>query len=210
VSKPASPLTAFEKELARYAPAWALAALAFRTEGTLRLGHDSERRTLDFEAVHHNLERRRARFEAGDSMELLHAILYCGAENVPLPTWLVRALPERLAPFLAPGGPTSLDDVFITDTLDTSPARGYARRRAWNDGVRLWRAVHLLCSEHERDPRAPQYTGLDSALDAAIARIGFAHSKSTARRLVEMIDAWVCKDGRSQPISKIFQRVEKR
>jgi hypothetical protein len=130
--------------------------------------------------IHQEIEARRRRFEAGDTLELLHAIQVCATENLPLPTWLALAFNEHFARLLRPGGPGSLDAIFHSRTLPTKTARQAQRAaRDWQIGARLWRAVWAV---------APAHNGLGPALDAVLGDGNHPVGKTKATALVRMID----------------------
>ena len=170
-----------ERELASFDPAWARAALYFRSNCVWHFGHGpDEIRMRGLFEIRRELQARRRRYEKGNPQELLRAIALCAEENLPLPTWLATAYRERLAAFLKHGGPTSLDDVFSSSKVPKSAARAQQYRRDWRIGVLLW--VHV---EHVKD----KHGGMDPALRAVLkADPTFGVGLTRARELVELID----------------------
>jgi hypothetical protein len=168
-----------EKDLDRVEPAWAKAALSFRTGD--RFGHSAgEARGASFLDIRERLQVFKERFEKKrDTLALLHAIRYCAEENVPLPTWLAVAFNSRFSRFLKEGGPVSLDTVFSSRELPRSEKRGLAARRDWQIGLKMYKAVYDVAKDHP---------SLDSALDAVLKSGGYKVEKTKARGLVEMID----------------------
>lgn len=168
-----------EKQLRNLDPAWAKAAHFFRTG--MRYGHGvGSIRGLPILRVHTELEARRKRFEAGDTMELLHAIKLCAEENLPLPEWLALAFNERFTAMGKVGGPTSLDAIFHSRNMPTSTPKKAARaQQEWQIGVRLWMAVWEV---------ARNYSGLSPALDEVLKAEKWGVGKTKATALVNMID----------------------
>lgn len=171
----------FERTLDNIDPAWAKAALYFRSHTDQHFGHGAmERRGQSLLDIHRTLEGRRRRYEAGDDVELLHAIQLCADENLPLPQWLATAFRARFSAFLKPGGPPSLDAALGGPSMPTgTPAQAERRRRDWQQGVRLYRAIHEVAHEHG---------SLDSALTAALASGRWGMGKRKAREIVVQID----------------------
>lgn len=167
-----------EKYLDNVEPAWAKAALFFRTAD--RFGHlPGNRRCSSIEKMNEQLNVFRKRVEKGDSLALLHAIRYCAEENMPLPTWLALEFNQRFSEFLQPGGPVSLDEVFSSKKLPQSGKRAVAVRRDWQTGIKIWNAVWEIAEDHP---------SLDSALNAVLEKGNYGVEKTKARELVMMID----------------------
>jgi hypothetical protein len=167
-----------EKALDRVEPAWAKAALFFRTGS--RFGHQpSSARCLSLLKIWEELEARKKRFRAGDTMELLHAIRCCAEENLPLPTWVALEFNSRFKQFLQPDDPTSLDDIFFSKNLPVSKKNAIKARRNWQVGTELWWGVWEV---------AENYSSLDDALEATLKAGNYGIGKTTARKLVLMID----------------------
>jgi len=169
----------YEKQLRNFDPAWAKAALGFRTEH--RFGHGDSIRIQTLIEVHQLLEARRRRYQAGDTMELLHAIAICAEENLPLPEWLALAFNELFTSMGKVGGPTSLDAIFYSRNLPTTTPKKAARaQQEWQLGARLWKAVWEVAADHN---------GLSPALDAVLKTGKWGVKKTKATELVNMIDA---------------------
>jgi len=166
-----------EKQLRNLDPAWAKAAHFFRTGD--RFGHRDGIRLRSLLDVHAEVEARRKRYEAGDTMELLHAVKVCAEENLPLPEWLALAFNERFTSIGKVGGPTSLDEVFYSSRLPTTGKKAAQARRDWQIGAKLWREVWKVAADH---------AGLDTAITAVLASGRHGVGKTKARQLVEMID----------------------
>jgi hypothetical protein len=169
-----------EKEFDKGDPAWAKAALSFRTG--YRFGHAGECRFASFPEVKEMLQVFKERFEnkkKPDTLALLHAIRYCAEENMPLPTWLAIAFNSRFSRFLKEGGPVSLDIVFSSRELPQSEKRGLAARRDWQIGLKICEAIYKVREDH---------SSLDSALDAVLKSRKYNVEKTKARALVEMVE----------------------
>ncbi|SES71677.1 hypothetical protein SAMN05216412_101347 [Nitrosospira multiformis] len=167
-----------EKDLDKVESAWAKAALALRTG--MRFGHiPGHIKCLSIVKVHDQLDVFKKRYEKGDTLALLHAIRYCGEENMPLPTWLALDFNKRFSEFLQPDGPVSLDEVFSSKKLPQSGKRAVAARRDWQTGLKIWNAVWEIAEDHP---------SLDSALNAVLEKGNHDVEKTKARALVTMID----------------------
>ena len=169
-----------EKVFDRLDPAWAKAALCFR-DPSLHFGHNNEIRCRGLIAIRELLETRRRRYEAGSTIELLHAIALCAAENLPLPTWLALAFKERFDSFGSVGGATSLDGVFYSkSTPKKTPRKAFDAPYDWRTGGELWTAVWEVADKH---------TGLDTAIDEVLkTRKNWGVKKTKAKALVTMVD----------------------
>lgn len=173
----------FERGLATIEPAWAKASLYFRSEGNFHLGHGNSLRMRGLLKIWEELEARRKGFEAGDTIELLHAIQCCANENLPLPTWLAVAFNKQFTATLKPGGPVSLDEAFTSHDAPTTEAKRRTRNRDWQIGGKLWRATWEAIREDKSI----------TSLDAALTKISSAMTdagvgKTKARQLIEMVD----------------------
>jgi hypothetical protein len=167
-----------EKALDRVEPAWAKAALCFRTGS--RFAHQpGSIRGLSLLEINKQLKARKKRFRAGDTMELLHAIRCCAEENLPLPTWVALEFNSRFEQFLQPDDPTSLDDIFFSKNLPVSKKHAIKARRNWRIGSELWWNVWEAVEN---------YSSLDDALEAILKGGNYGVGKTTARKLVLMID----------------------
>lgn len=158
---PADLYSQAEKDLANLEPAWAKAALQFRTDRSF--GHrEGEERGKSLLQIHRMLEGRRKRFEStGAAIELHLAVAVCAEENLPLPTWL--ALNERIAKPMLAG----------------TPQEEHLANRDLQIAGKLWGAVWRVAENHK---------GLSPALDEVLRDGAYPFSKSKARRLVKVID----------------------
>ena len=173
-----------EKELAKYEPAWAKAALYFRTDLVEHFGHGArERRLQSLPQIHQRVEVFQRRYQKGDTLSLLQAIEACATENLPLPTWLYKAFKEALQKFLRPGGPRSLDGVFATKDIPTSTIeKAEAARQDWQLGAMIWRDTWSLANIDET------ITSFDKAINKALANTRYGVGKTKARTLFLMIE----------------------
>lgn len=172
-----------EQDLELLEPGWGKAALGLRTR--VRPGHaPTAMRTDTLEDVHHRLEARKRRVESGDSMEVLCAIYVCAEENVPLPTWLAEAFRSRLMSVLSVNGNSpSLDAAFKSNDFPTGSATKAANAR------RNWELGHQLCRALWKEAdRRPEVTSLDPLLVAVLSKRKWGVGKTTALRLVKLID----------------------
>jgi hypothetical protein len=186
----------------RFDPGWGKAALYFRTAGDWHFGHGGdELRTRGLLAIHQQLEERRRRYEDGNVQELLHAVMLCAEENLPMPTWLALAFRERFLAFLRPGGPTSLDHAFGSPSMPTSPIRASQVRRDWQIAGRLWHAVWKVARDH---------AGLDPAVKAVLkADKSFGVGLSRAKELVQMVDENQSALAGIEPLSRFWEKRRK-
>ena len=168
-----------EKMLAGFDLAWARAALFFRTGH--HFGHSKgERRGMSLIKIHSLLQGFQKQLKVGDTMAILHAVKLCGDENLPLPSWLAVEFSERVAKFNQPGAPRSLDQVFSSRTRSTKTAkRAAADLRDWQLGGALYIEVARIADKHR---------GLSPALDEVLRTKRHNVGKTTATRLVKMID----------------------
>lgn len=171
-----------ERELARLEPAWAKAALYFRTGE--HCGHGpTERRCQPLQRIYEKLEVFHGRFKEGDTMALLQAVGMCAKENLPLPTWLALAYQKALQEFLNVGGPPSLDDVFKSPVLPTdTPMKADIARRDWQHGGELWHDLWELVMKD------PSLTSFDAALTALLATGKYSVGKTKAKQLFAMVE----------------------
>lgn len=214
-----------ERELDAVEPAWAKFAYGVRTGARYGIARDI--RTLDLigeRSVHQNLEARHIRYEAGDTLELLHAVRYCGHEGVPMPQWLAQAFDEQMGTFLAVKGKPSLDDVFTSPDLPipsknpkskNAPAR---TTRANHDlGVRIYRRMHAIHHEEQerRERGIVEVTSFDAALVKALADLRDRDprrawpGKTRARELVRQVEERALSVAhvfgrRTKPLSDLF------
>lgn len=195
-----------EIELSRIEDAWGRCAQGFRT--LQRVGHHGETRVQSLVQLHEQLARRRERFEAGDTLELLHAVALCADENLPLPSWLAVAFLRQFDQFVGmAGNAASLDDAFGSRTLRTETPRSAAKaRRDWELGTELWVAVGLIAAQHR---------GLDPALRAVLkaGREGqrWGIGLTRACELVTRIDSSQTElsSGRIRPLSRNWAKSRK-
>lgn len=166
-----------EKYLDNVEPAWAKAALFFRTRD--RFGHlPGQQRGTDIPGMRQILDVFKKRAENGDTLALLHAIRYCAEENMPLPTWLALEFNQKFTEFLRPGGPVSLDEVFSSEELPQSGKRAIAARLEWQIGLDLLGDIQKIAKDHPN---------LNSALNAILEKGDYCVGKTKARELVEMV-----------------------
>jgi len=126
-----------ERDINQIEPAWAKAALFFRTGK--RHGHVDERRAMSLQNIFLRLEVLRSRYEEGETLALLTAINDCADENLPLPTWLAQAFGEAMSGFLKPGGATTLDAVFRSSSVPTkTDQKATLAKRDFQQGAELW------------------------------------------------------------------------
>lgn len=171
----------FEHLLNTLDPAWAKAALFFRTHN--RFGHGDNIRMMSLEDVHKHLNVFKRRFERGDTMALLHAIKSCAEENLTLPTWLAVAYSDALTSFLQPGGAPSLDDVFHSRNLPTdTPKKAAIARQDWAMGGALWHKAWELA---QRDESIQSFHALVKRL---LEEGNFGVSLTKAKELIEMVE----------------------
>jgi|SRR5690606_33045625 len=174
----------FERMLAKLEPAWAKAALYFRSEGNWHYGHGPhEMRMQGLLDIWTSLEIRRKGYEAGNTIEILHAIKECAAENLPMPTWLAQAFDKQFSSILRPGGPTMLDEVFTSRGAPKTANKKRQLNRDWQIAGKLWKAAW----DAARKDKTIQ------SMDAALVKISgtiAAHGvgKTKARQLIEMVD----------------------
>lgn len=173
----------FEWELEALDPAWAKAALYFRSKCMFHLGHGNSIRARSLLAIWQELEARRKGFEAGDTIELLHAIKTCAEENLPLPTWLAVSFNKQFIATQKPGGPTSLDEAFTSHDAPATENKRNIRNRDWQIGGKLWVATWEAIREDET------ITSMDAALTTiSNAMTDAGVGKTKARQLIEMVD----------------------
>src|SRR6185312_7447611 len=101
-------------------------------------------------------------------------------ENVPMPTWLANAYLSALTRFLTSAGLPSLDDVFHSEHLPThTRLKGKKARQEWQLGLQLYDAIWRVADRH---------TSMDRALDDVLTAKKWGVQKTTARRLIEMVE----------------------
>jgi len=189
-----------ERQLRNLDPAWAKAAHFFRTGH--RFGHGDGIRTRSILEVHREVEARRKRYEDGDTMELLHAVKLCAEENLPLPTWLALEFNKRFSAIGKPGGPTSLDLIFYSRSLPTTtPKKAAQAQQDWQIGALLWQAVWKVAAGHN---------GLSPALDTVLKDGKYGVKKTTATRLVKLIDKTQSELTGQQSLSQFWTKRRKR
>lgn len=185
-----------EQALAALDPGWAKAALYFRTG--MHFGHPrGSMRARGLIAIHQEMEARRARFERGSKVELLHAILLCANENLPMPTWLALAFATTFGAYIGVTEPTaSLDEAFGT----TRPGKkGTTDKRDWQLGFQLWAAAsEAAVADGNLDT-------IDGALTAVLAQKDWGVGKTKARELLLMIDRNQSELGSTQGLSRFLK-----
>lgn len=188
-----------ERAIAKLDPAWAKAALYFRTWH--HFGHsDGSIRAQSLLKIHERLEVYRNRFAGGNTLSLLNAVAFCAEENLPLPTWLAIAYRDALDAFLRPGEHSSLDKVFSSKTLPTStPQKAAAAKQDWLLGGTIWHKVWSVAIEDE------SIMTLDAALISALAAGNFGVAKTKARTLFLMIDKNQSELIQSKPLSRYLE-----
>ena len=171
-----------EKAIEKLDPAWAKAALYFRTGQ--HFGHpDGLQRMQTLVRINEQLKVYQNRFLSGHTMALLQAIGVCSDENLPLPTWLAMAYREALTRFLSVGGPASLDNVFSSPNLPTdTPKKAAIARQDWMLGAeilhQLWTVVH----------KDKSIKSLDAAFAAVLGAKDYGVQKTKAKALVKMVE----------------------
>ncbi|WP_427183740.1 hypothetical protein ACL598_18890 [Bordetella bronchialis] len=173
----------YERDLDKIDPAWAKAALYFRSDGVWHLGHGDSIRARPLLAIWQELEQRRAGLENGDTVEILHAIKTCAEENLPMPTWLANAYIAQFGGTLKPGGHTSLDAAFTSKHAPRTEAKRKAKLRDWQIGGRLLLAMWDAAKSDQ------SLSSFDAALEMALRsmpHLGVAKTK--ARELVRKVD----------------------
>ncbi len=169
------PFNEREHELEKLDRAWAVCALAFRTDWRFGLKR-GELRARSLVQVAEAFESLRRAYESGDTFALLEAVTLAAEEVVPVPTWCALAFVERIGRFRTEHGPHSLDTLFDIKPPTTS-ATARRRWRDWRLGVELSRAI----AEHMRAGGARSF---DDALAMTLRMGGFPIGKTKARELV--------------------------
>ncbi len=185
-----------EKELAVLEVGWAKAALYFRTGW--HFGHNrGSIRTRSLLAIHEELQARRARFERGNKVELLHAIQVCANENLPLPTWLSLAFGSVFGSYTNVVSPTaSLDEAFGT----LRPGKkAIGDKRDWELGSQLYAAAFALAVRDER------IESLDALLRLVLSQKDWGVGKTKARELLLQIDETQRELSPSQDLSRFLE-----
>jgi hypothetical protein len=181
---PSDHYNADEKEWERIDPAWAKAALCFRTESAWRFGHKGELRCFPIVSVHAELEVYRKRYEAGGKINLLRAIAYCSEENMPLPTWLALAFREHMKIYDGlDTGAFTLDEVFVNPKLKTNSTKEIARsKQEWKLGGEMWFMANDIAQAE------PDTTSFDAVVKKVLKRKNWGVGLTTAKRLIEEHD----------------------
>jgi len=171
-----------EKDLWELEPSWGKAALFFRTGW--RFGHPpGSNRCRSLIEVNRHLGVFKRRFEAGDTLSLLHAVGLCAEENLPLPTWLALAYQQQLSSFLSPGKVVSLDDVFSSKSLPTNSAKKAATvRQDWQLGISLLDSAWTLARSDA------SLSSFDKAIAAALKAGNYGIGKTKAKELIALIE----------------------
>ncbi len=173
-----------ERDIAALDPAWAKAALYFRTELAYHFGHGLyEIRVRSLSEIHQHLEVYKTRFEGGDTLSLLQAVAACSEENLPLPTWLKTAFGDALKGFLQPGGIQSLDTAFFSKDVPTGINKKAATaRQDWQLSGTIWHDIWRLVSADEA------ITSFDGAISRALEAKRYGVSKTKARSLFKRFE----------------------
>lgn len=195
-----------EEWLAGLDPAWAKARLFFR--GGERYAHKDGApdvteavRGRSLPEVHRELSARHKRYLAGDTMELLHAIKTCAEENLPLAEWIALEFIGLFSSLGKVGGPTSLDAIFYSREMPTSTPKKAARaQQEWQLGAQLRRAVWGIAERHN---------GLSPALDEVLKAKNWGVKKTTATRLVKMVDKTHSELSGQQSLSQFWAKQRK-
>lgn len=185
-----------EKELATLELGWAKTALHFRTGR--HFGHSrGSIRARSLVAIHQELDARRARFERGSKVELLHAILICANENLPMPTWLASAFGAAFGAYINVADPTaSLDEAFGT----LRPGKkGTADKRDWELGSQLYSAAFKVAVQDE------SVESLDAVLTTVLAQKHWGIGKTKARKLLLQLDETYRELSTSQGLSRFLE-----
>lgn len=192
-----------ERSLAVLEPAWAKAALAFRTGN--RLGHGSHSiRCGSLVEVYTTLDVYQRRFKAGDTLSLLQAISVCAEENLPLPEWLALAFRDRLTAFGRPGGAASLDHVFSSKALPTSsPKKAAQARLDWQLGVRLWLEAWDLVQADA------SISSIDGVITRLLSTKRYGVEKTKAKQLITMVDEGQAEFLRTDTLSQFLKKRRK-
>ena len=171
-----------EASIANIDEGWAKAALFFRTGQ--HFGHKAgSYRARNLIHTGEQIDVYKSRFERGDTLSLLHAVGVCAEENVPLPGWLALAFRSAFDTFLQPGGPPSLCGFFYSASLPTvTPKKAAAARQDWQLGGELWAAAWDVAQFDET------MNSLNAVLEAVLLQRDYGVKKTTARRLVLMIE----------------------
>jgi hypothetical protein len=185
-----------EKELAGLEVGWAKTALYFRTGW--HFGHNGGSiRTRSLVAIHEELDARRVRFERGSKIELLHAMLICANENLPMPTWLALAFGAVFGAYINVANPTaSLDEAFGT----LRPGKkGTADKRDWELGSQLYSAAFKAAVQDA------SLSSLDAVLTLVLAQKHWGIGKTKARKLLLQIDETRRELSTSQGLSRFLE-----
>ena len=185
-----------EKALAGLEAGWAKSALYFRTGW--HFGHDrGSIRTRSLVAIHEELDARRTRFECGNKIELLHAILICANENLPMPTWLALAFGDVFGQYINVANPIdSLDETFGTRRPGK---KGTAAKRDWELGSQLYSAAFKATVQDE------SLASLDAVLTLVLAQKQWGIGKTKARQLMLEIEKTQRELSTSQGLSRFLE-----
>jgi hypothetical protein len=175
-------LTDDERELANLDPAWAKAALYFRTG--MHYGHPAgSMRTQALENIHRHLQVFRRRHRGGDNLALLHAVSMCAEENLPMPTWLALSFCSCFAVLVQPGRAASLDEIFRSPRLPTDTPKKLARaKQDWSLGATLWRDLWLLVQANK------SIASLDEGVTHLLAGGNYGVRKTKAKELIATVE----------------------
>ena len=118
------------------------------------------------------------RYQEGDTLSLLQAIETCATENLPLPTWLYKAFSDALRKFLQPGGPRSLDGVFVSKDIPTSTIeKAEAARQDWQSCYVIYITTWRLARSDAT------ITSLNNAITNTLAKKRYGVGKTKAQTL---------------------------
>lgn len=203
-----------EWNLEKIEPAWAKAALCFRSNGEYHYGHgDDEERCRSLSMLAGTLMAMQARFKNGSDIELLIAIALCAEENLPMPTWAAEAFLQRFGRYIAVpvdnngkfagrigDQPSSLDEAFLGASAPATPAKLDARHRDWAIARQLW--VHVR--EH-----AAEHTGFTPAVEAALRELDPGIGRSKALELVQWVEDVFATRPDHKPLNLQFRRIRR-
>ena len=182
-------MTEIERELDNMEASWADFAYAINpmSEGRIQRRYGAEgpcsERGQSLPAVHGHLEVRRKDFEAGDRSALFYALLFCAAENVPLPYWIgneLLTIEKRLHADPEPGAaPCDLHDEFgFSKTLPTTGTRAVSNRRKANWAVKIWGCARRIMADRG-------ITSVDAAVRLALKELDAPYA---VRKATEMFN----------------------
>ena len=173
--------------LDRLDPAWGLLALRLRSLETQFLQDGISARTAKrILKTHKYLENFRKRLDAGYTLSILHAVMFCAKERMPLPTWLSNAFVEQTDRFMnhEHSSPLyDLNDCFSSESLNASPTS--KRRTIARDqkaGLRFWEAVQELVTKNL------DISSVNEAIDACLSNEPWGFAKTKAKQLFQQVE----------------------